>query len=179
MMLTLPDNQNRWSSWCANMLAGSTSDPDWPDCARSGIARQNRRATVVAKRIEVRPFAVQEPDRDRLGADRGSPDRSAHRRLEVDDRGPVDRLDRPDEQPVLLDRPYDHRMEAQRVRSVRRSRREDARQRVLRGAARMNLEDVAARLMEPCDDDDFVADGKAMQPVDGPGLHLDPGVGRS
>jgi hypothetical protein len=99
--------------------------------------------------------------------------------LDVDNRRAVDGLDRSDAQPGSVDRAYDDGMKAQRVGPVRRSRREDSGQRIPQFAPWVDLQDIAARPMEPRDHDDFVADNKAAQCLRRPPSHLEPGIGRA
>src|SRR5215467_13070362 len=71
----------------------------------------------------------------------------AQYRLDIDHGRAVDRFDRADAQPVPPNRTYDHGMQAERIRSVWRSRREHTRQPSAWIRSWMHLQDVAARAM--------------------------------
>src|SRR6476660_9306563 len=79
--------------------------------------------------------------------------RTEHR-LEIDDRRSVDRLQRSDADPLLLDREHAHPVEPDRVRTVRRASGEDAGERPRGIAPGMDLEDGPVRLVEPGQDQD-------------------------
>ena len=70
-------------------------------------------------------------------------------------------------------------MEAQGVRSVWRSRREDGGERTPSVPARVDSEHVAPSPMKPCDDEDVVPDGDASKSFRCPRLHVQPGIGGS
>src|SRR6266540_1682050 len=70
-------------------------------------------------------------------------------------------------------------MKPQRVWAIRRSRREDACQRNAPVAARVNLEHVTARLVQPCHDDDLVANDDPVEPFGQGRTYLEPRVGRA
>src|SRR5262245_35509039 len=70
-------------------------------------------------------------------------------------------------------------MKPKRIRPIRRARGEDAGQRILGLAARMNLEHVPSRLMEPRDHNELVAGRDALQCTDRPFLDLEPRVRRT
>jgi len=77
---------------------------------------------------------------------------TAHHRLHVHDRRPIDRLDRSDAQAAAVDRADDDRMQSERIRPVGRPRREHAGQRIVQLGSRMDLQGPAMRLVEPRDD---------------------------
>ena len=100
-------------------------------------------------------------------------------RLDVDNRRLIDGFDWSDAQAVPVDRSHHNGMKTQRVRPIRRSRREHARERIARVGTGVNKEDVAARSMKPRDDDDFVSNGQTLQSLLRPPVQLQPGFGCS
>lgn len=70
-------------------------------------------------------------------------------------------------------------MKSQRIWPVGRPGREDAGQRIAQLGSWMDLESPAMRLVEPGDDEDFVANRETMQTVCGPRVYLEPGVRRA
>ena len=74
--------------------------------------------------------------------------------FDIDNRGRVDGFDRAHQQEVPIDVSYGHAMDAERVRPVRRARGEDAGERVMLVSARVNLQYVAPRLVQPRHHDD-------------------------
>ena len=105
--------------------------------------------------------------------------RFSQHRLDVDDRGSVDRFNRTNEQSGAVDFEHGDRMKSQRVWPVRRSSEEHARERVFRVAARMHLEGIASSLMQPRNHDQVVPNRDTQQPILRPGMDLEPGVGRA
>jgi hypothetical protein len=70
----------------------------------------------------------------------------------------TDGLDRTDSQACAVDRAHDHGVKPERIRPIRRARREHTGERLVRVVPRMHLEHVAAPFVKPRDDDDLVAD---------------------
>ena len=70
-------------------------------------------------------------------------------------------------------------MQAQRVRAIGGTRRKHASQRIAFLRSRMDLKDIAACLVKPRDDDELVSGKNAVQGLDGPGMHVEPHVGRA
>ena len=67
-------------------------------------------------------------------------------------------------------------MQTQRIRTIRRSCREHAGQRIGSVAARVNLQRVAAALVKPGDDEHLIANRHAEQAVRRPRIDLKPNV---
>ena len=127
----------------------------------------NRRAIAGAQFRLIGPLTRHSPSRD-----------DSQRDLHVDDRRVVDRLNWSN--PKLRSDNLTHAdsMKAHRVRSVRRSRREHASERVVALVSWVNFEDVPAGPMEPGDDDELVARrDSGKRPCVGR-VHFKPRVGR-
>jgi hypothetical protein len=99
-------------------------------------------------------------------------------RLDIDDRCAVDGFDGSYPKTQSRDLVNRHAMEAQRVRSVWRSRREDAGQ-PARAIARIHFQHITRALMQPSDDDDLIAACEAVERIFARGAHLEPRVGRA
>src|SRR6185312_12489983 len=123
----------------------------------------------------------------RQGAECGAPATGIFRsavlrredRLEVEDRRAVERLDRPDLEARAGDPADRHAMEADGVRAIGRARREHARQPAATIAARMDLQPVASRAIEPGEDDELVTGRDPGQRGREGAANLEPGVGRA
>ena len=103
----------------------------------------------------------------------------SERRLDVHDGRPVERLDRPDAQPISLDRPNRHAVQPQRVRPVRGTSREDSRHPIPLVGPGTHAKHVAPRAVQPRDDQDLVAGRKALEPLRLQAVDLEPRVGRA
>ena len=90
---------------------------------------------------------------------------SAQDGLDVDDGRAVDRLQRSHLELEPVDPADRDAMEPERVRPIGRPRREHARQRSARVVARVDLQDVSLRLVQPGHDDQLVAHADAVQRV--------------
>jgi len=88
---------------------------------------------------------------------------TSQQRLDVDNRGAIDGFDRSNSQPIPNDFLHGYGMEAQWIRSVRRARREDAREGKPLVTARVEAEHIAAGAVKPRHDDDLIADGDSVE----------------
>src|SRR4030095_8503089 len=88
----------------------------------------------------------------------------------------VDGFDRPDAQPQPVDGAYGDGMQTERIRPIRRPRREDAGDRIARIRPRPHLVDVAASSIQPGNDQQLVAGRDAQQRCLSPWLDLEPRV---
>src|SRR5262249_42972202 len=70
-------------------------------------------------------------------------------------------------------------MKPERIRPVRRPRREDAGQRVARVASGGALPAPATGLVQPGDDDQLVARANPFERLRSPRVNLEPGIGRA
>ena len=97
--------------------------------------------------------------------------------FDVNDWRAVDGFDWTDSQTVLGDPAHSDAMKADRIWPVRRSGRKDAGKWAAWVRAWMNLQNVAARQVQPRHDNDVVADRKPVEALDGERMHFEPGVG--
>ena len=100
-------------------------------------------------------------------------------RLDVDDRRAVHGFDGADAKPVPDDPPHGDSMKAQRIRPIWRARREDTRQRAAPIRARINLQHVPPRPVEPGHNDDVGAGDESVESVCGEPAHVKPRVRRT
>ena len=70
-------------------------------------------------------------------------------------------------------------MKSEGIWPVGRPGREDAGQRSAQLGSWMDLKRPAMRLVEPRDDEDFIADRETMETVGGPWVDVEPGVRRA
>src|SRR5262245_61308746 len=102
--------------------------------------------------------------------------KTAKHRLDVDYRGVVDRFDWSNQEAVAGDLLHGHGMEAERVRPILRSCRENTAQRSGPVVARVDLQHIALRFVEPRDDDDLVTDADAIERVNQRLIDVEPCV---
>src|SRR5579872_5055534 len=100
-------------------------------------------------------------------------------RFNVHDRSAIDRLDWSEKHSSLGNSLYGDPVEPQRIGSIRGSCREDADQGTALVRARMDFKHIAPGLMQPRDDNDFVADDDAVERLHDGRLYLEPRVRRA
>jgi hypothetical protein len=99
-------------------------------------------------------------------------------RLDIDDRSPVDSLDRSYPKPVAIDRTYHNRMKSQRIGTIGRSRRKHACERRGRVRPWMYAKDLTPGFVKPGDDDQFVSNTNILSCFCRPRMQFEPGVRR-
>jgi hypothetical protein len=99
--------------------------------------------------------------------------------LDVDHGGSVDCLEGPHGEFAVCNVEHRDWMQSEGIRPVRRPCCEDARERSAGVSSRVRLQNVAAGLVQPSDDDELVADLDPIEAGSDRGRELDPRVGRS
>ncbi len=103
---------------------------------------------------------------------------SPEHRFDVDDRRAIDRFDGADPKAVAGDPPNSDPVKAQWIWPVGRTRRKHAGQRIALVRARVDLQHVAPRPVQPRHDDDLVAGREAVETFCRGRTYVEPGVRR-
>jgi len=104
---------------------------------------------------------------------------AAMRGFDIDDGRPVDSFDGTDAQTILLHFTDFHRMQPQRIWTIRRARGKNAGKGLAAIRARMNLQNIAARHVEPGHHNNVIANREAIHSLLHFRVEFQPRVGRS